>query len=561
MRPRSFETVCTGIVIQVGPPGIDPSRAFELALDLVSRRLSGEWGVMPFSDNFNDFHVSRWSGRPLPIGRAWDLAETLAADREVVSAEPAFRCPGLEPDPQDRKRHLTSYEARAAAIFPSKELPCAKDNPIWSIQNAGIDRAWKLRLPDHGKGNRFGKGIVVAHPDTGFTRHDEIWHRNPKKRRVLAAKGYDYEDDDSDATDPLDGPFPSHGTSTASVIMSDHNPSSSTAWVSGAAPKAKLIPFRVSDSVIHFDFTNVALAIHAAVDGTAHVISMSLGGPFPSRFLERAIDRAIRHGLIPLAAAGNIWPWVVYPARYEQVIAVAASNCRKKSWSRSAGGSTVDISAPGESVWRAETERDSSDPFVVGTGSGTSYAVATAAGVCALWLAYHSRKRLIKKFGRERLASVFRELLVTEGFEKPPGWKPDTYGVGILRADRLLRAPLPKTAPAAGLVPMALRAPRRAPSQLVQIAEYFPDRDRSHLRPILANLLRVPPDELDSVLERHGDELIFHVAINPALRNSIHAAAKPRATMSASRRHGIGRNTMLRKNASRSLRRQMGWSR
>ena len=59
------------------------------------------------------------------------------------------------------------------------------------------------------------------------------------------------------------------------------------------------------------------------------MISMSLGGPFGSGFLERAIGRAVDSGLIVLAAAGNYWPWVVYPARYNEVVGVAAVNCRE----------------------------------------------------------------------------------------------------------------------------------------------------------------------------------------------------------------------------------------
>jgi thermitase len=511
---------------------------------------------MPLSESFYVFHVSRWSGRALSIGRGWDLAAKLATDRDVACAEPAFRCQGLEPDPE---KPLASYEAQATSLLPGEQpLPCARNNPVWSIELAGIDQAWKLPLPAHGKGKRYGKGIVVAHPDTGYTRHDEIWNQRPRKRRILASKGYDYEDDDPDAIDPLDGPFPSHGTSTASVIMSDHNPSAGSTWVSGAAPKSKLIPFRVSDSVIHFDFTNVALAIHQAVDGKAHVISMSLGGPFPSRFLERAIDRAINHGLIVLAAAGNSWPWVVYPARYRQVLAIAAHNCKKKPWSKSARGGTVDISAPGESVWRAETLKEKTDPYLVRMGSGTSYAVATAAGACALWLAYHSRKRLEKRYGAANLASVFREILITEGFEKPPGWDKEKYGVGILRADRLLKADLPKTAPAAGPEPMALRMPQAAPTYRQQIAEYFPSADRPHMRTVLAQFLGVDPEEVDGLLEVHGDELSFHVATNPDFRTAIHTGARPRALLAAAPLREISRDSLLKDNVSRLLRKRLG---
>jgi thermitase len=283
---------------------------------------------------------------------------------------------------------------------------------------------------------------------------------------------------------------------------------------------------------------------------------MSLGGPFPSRFLERAIDRAIENGLIVCGAAGNYWPWVVYPARYEQVVAVAAVNCKKKPWSGSARGSSVDISAPGESVWRAKTLADTNDPYLIEPSSGTSFSVATVAGAAALWLAFHGRKRLLKKYGANRLASVFREILATHGFERPQGWDYDKYGVGILRADRLLEAKLPTTPRAAGLAPMALRAPRRPPSHLERIADYFPEADRQGLGSALEQLLRTRPEDLDDLLERNGDELIFHLATNAKLRSSVHQASRRQPTATARRR--LSTNRALLKNASRTLRRQMG---
>lgn len=95
---------------------------------------------------------------------------------------------------------------------------------------------------------------------------------------------------------------------------------------------------------------------------------------------------AIARGVVILAAAGNVWPWVVYPARFDQVIAVAACNGAARIWRDSASGPAVDGTAPGESVWVARTG-DSPGPTDdhVDVGSGTSFAVATTAGgLCAL---------------------------------------------------------------------------------------------------------------------------------------------------------------------------------
>lgn len=54
-----------------------------------------------------------------------------------------------------------------------------------------------------------------------------------------------------------------------------------------------------------------------------------------------------------LAAAGNCVGVVVYPARYEEVIAVAGINKADQPWKGTCRGEAVDISAPGEFVLRA----------------------------------------------------------------------------------------------------------------------------------------------------------------------------------------------------------------
>jgi hypothetical protein len=91
-----------------------------------------------------------------------------------------------------------------------------------------------------------------------------------------------------------------------------------------------------------------------------------------------------------------------------------------------------------------------------------------------------------------------------------------------------------------------------------QLADYLPDADRPRLQSVMAHQLRTQPENLNALLEQLGDEFLFHVATNPALRNAIHTAASPQASLSATARRGLSRNTALRSNASRSLRRQMG---
>ena len=177
---------------------------------------------------------------------------------------------------------------------------------------------------------------------------------------------------------------------------------------------------------------------------------MSLGGPLPSFALHDAIEDATNAGLILVAAAGNQWPFVVFPARYDEVIAVAASNCADQRWVSSASGSDVDITAPGESVWRAETK--STGTFDVSRSSGTSYAAAQVAGAAALWLAHHGRSTLVGRYGAANVPAVFKELLTTQGFRclrAAPGTRTISVSASSMRRRCCkLRCRLRRTPPA-----------------------------------------------------------------------------------------------------------------
>ena len=108
---------------------------------------------------------------------------------------------------------------------------------------------------------------------------------------------------------------------------------------------------------------------------------------------------AVDAGTIVLAAAGNYVGIVVYPALLDDVIACAASTIEDEPWSGSCSGDSVDITAPGASVWRAEIDRDGASPYAVTRGNGTSFAVATTAGVAALWISYHGWAKLVRRYG------------------------------------------------------------------------------------------------------------------------------------------------------------------
>lgn len=454
----------------------------------------------PLGKGASDVLMAFGDGKRVTVAQAWNAVHALRRHPLVADSEPAVRIPAVAPEPR---------AVRSGGIG-GRDLPASLPRD-WSLKAVGAETA-RVQF------GVTGAGVRVGHPDTGYTGHPQM--AGP---RLRIADGYDFVGDDADARDPMSGSHAGHGTATGSVIFSDAAPE-----LFGVAPGAELVPLRVSDSVIHFDFAHLVEALYRARDRGCHLVSMSLGGPWAGRVLGRAADRLIADGVILLAAAGNQWPFVVYPAKLENVIGVAASNADTRPWRGSASGAAVDITAPGESVWRAYARRKSGIvTFATERSSGTSYATATTAGVCALWLQRHGAAALRARYGG-RLASVFMTLLKAH-CRKVPGWDTDRYGPGILDAVGLLAAPLPEFG--GTVMRSAQRAPTRttAASDWARLQPYLPELSPKQLAAAATKMygagakrsarsaIAAPPPSLI-------DEIEFHLATDPAVRDAFLAA-------------------------------------
>jgi len=507
-----------GLIVNAGDAGRDPHATAARVAALCGATLGGQWRAQPLGAGAADFLAQPVLRRRVQPGPAWEMVAKLRARREVFDAEPAFRVPGLPVAPRQGAR-VTGARLARSALVPEKHLP-ESDDCEWSVKMCRAREAWARSDAKPGAVAR-GAGIVVAHPDTGYTEHPEIFD----PARLLVGESFDFIVGTAGALDPLEGENPSHGTSTGSVIMSSAGPPpGAAAFVTGIAPGVSLVPLRVSDSVIHFSYANLCAALYYAVAHGYHVVSMSLGGPWGSGALERAIRHAVDSGLVLIAASGNYWPWVVYPAKYDEVIAVAACNAREKVWQHATTGAAVDVTAPGESVWRALTKRPGD--FAVERSSGTSYATAATAGICALWLAHFGRASLVARYGAARLAAVFKEQLMAHGVRTPPGWPTDECGAGIANADALLAAPLPATAIAGSMRRLRTRPAPRVENDFDAVASYFPGVDPGRVRRALTQLFGTNERTLAAVLGEVGDELTFHLATDPGLREALIGGAR-----------------------------------
>ncbi|MFN8059534.1 MAG: S8 family serine peptidase [Vicinamibacterales bacterium] len=365
---------------------------------------------------------------------------------------------------------LIASSNAAAQTFVSECAPGATRTnrttatpPGWSLGPRGANVAAAISR-FFGSGGA-GRGVVIVQPDTGYRPHGAT------KNAYMAHSSWDFlSNDDDPLDDTVKGKiqFPGHGTRTGSVIISPPEfklGPSSAVWVTGVAPAATWIPARVTNRVIlidraEYDIDNVASAIRHASGGNrslikrqADIISMSLGGT-PKRELKEALEFAENNGVIVLAAAGNVVKTVVWPANYDSVISVAATNYSETLWADSAYIGRVKIAAPGEDVWTAVSER-TVNGFVdcVEPGSGTSFAVATMAGVAALWISRHAESKEFKELRYSaKVPAAFRTLLNARRSNsdspfvarRPTGWN-NAWGPGIIDAEKLLCLTLPTT--------------------------------------------------------------------------------------------------------------------
>ncbi len=417
-------------VLEILKPGKTPEEvASEMAPVIVAYLGSDRFELQPLFDEADVegvvFLVLAISGveRTLPPDLLYGIASDLRTDLDLISCEPdiganVFVDPEADPPPGVESAIVD------ATCWATDETPPDK---LWALKNIGVLKAWEISPAK-------GSGIRIAQPDTGITDHGEVQDANLELGLAL-----NILDGGTNPLDPLKPGTsnPGHGTATGSVAASGE-----AGDISGAAPKAGLVPIRCIEDVKIFDGSPVAKAVDHAVKIGAHVITMSLGGIW-SRSLRKAIRRAVERDIIVVAAAGNCIGLVVWPAAFDDVIAVGGTNIADKKWKGSSTGSKVDFSAPAESVWRADRKQASDPPAKVSGGQGTSFAVALTAGVAALWLAKFGRATVIAE-ARKRSTNVqelFRSA-VRQTARRPARWDSTSLGAGIVNAEALLQLSL-----------------------------------------------------------------------------------------------------------------------
>ncbi len=277
------------------------------------------------------------------------------------------------------------------AIAAIERLPYVKkvhpDREVQAMAGAasgqiGADKVWTQL-------GSFGKGVVVAVIDTGIDyTHEALGRGIGPGFKVIG--GYDFVNKDDDPFDDA-----GHGTHVAGIIAGG------SATISGVAPQASLMAYKVLNASGSGSQSNVIAAIERSVDPNGDgdlsdhvdVANLSLGGSGgPDDPGSRAINNATLAGVVFCIAAGNSGKYhnISSPGTANSAITVGAVDSLDNVASFSSRGPTPkdltmkpEIAAPGVSILSSLP----GDKY--GTLSGTSMATPHVAGACALLKALH----------------------------------------------------------------------------------------------------------------------------------------------------------------------------
>lgn len=228
-------------------------------------------------------------------------------------------------------------------------------DPYYSLQyhhtKLNMERAWERT-----KGS---SDISVAVLDDGFDLdHPDL--RGQWENAYSTASTMNEED---------------HGTHVAGIIGASMN---NGIYGTGVAPGSDLIMIDVFEGDQAYT-SDVIEGVYLAADLGADVINMSLGGYSYSTPFYSAVQYAHQRGAVIVAASGNDDSYQpMYPASYENVISVGATDQNDRITNFSNYGPYQDLVAPGAGIW-STISRGSFSAF-----NGTSMASPVVAAVAAL---------------------------------------------------------------------------------------------------------------------------------------------------------------------------------
>jgi len=273
--------------------------------------------------------------------RALDVMAATGSD--VVCS--ARHVPGLHvvtvPRGMTLAQAIETYRRRTDVQYAE---PNYTDYPFFVPNDPRFDEQWhltKIGCPVAWDTIRGRAKVIVALIDTGVAFKAVSGHpQAPDLAGTTFVAPWDAVDGDSEPVDDEN-----HGTHVCGTIAQTTN---NGLGVAGVAPLTSIMPIRSlgPGGGSHLQFAD---ACHYAADNGAHIISYSAGGT-DSATKQEGVTYAHGKGVLICAAMGNdgtLDSDYAYPARYPEVIGVAASTLTDQRAYYSNYGSDVDLTGPG----------------------------------------------------------------------------------------------------------------------------------------------------------------------------------------------------------------------
>lgn len=343
------------------------------------------------------------------------------------------------------------------------------------------DRAleWLGAPPDN---DDWGRGVTVALLDTGILPHPALREENIVRISMV-------ED-----AEGLDTDQAWHGAAVASLLAGSHPD-----W-RGIAPAATLLSIQTLGRDGQGDTFTVAKGIVEAVDRGAKVVNLALGSYGDSFMLREAVRYAQEHDVLLIAAVGNDGIGaLLYPARYEGVLAIAGVDAQERHLYFSNRGDAVDMAAP--AIGLNVAWEDAGHALF----TGTSAAVPLVSGAAA-WL-----RAEYPNLTAQDTANLLRAFANDAG---PPGPDPEV-GAGILDLRRLAERNRP------GIYDIAVRPP--------YLTAASTDQATVAVTVMAQNLGTEPLPAVDLRIELNGrteTATFYNVGIGQTVSRSIHVSTE-----------------------------------
>ena len=287
---------------------------------------------------------------------------------------------------------------RLSATVPND--PSFLNGTLWALHNTGQGQGLAgadIDAPEAWDTLTSAAAVVVAVVDTGLRSTHEDLAANLWTNPADGTHGFNALDGSHQPADAH-----GHGTRVAGVLGAVGN---NGKGVAGVAWQAQIMACRFVDASGEGAVSDAIACLEFARTNGARIVNASWGTYEFSAALSNALFAARQADLLVVAAAGNdaldLDATPQYPAALllDHIVSVAATTRRDELYPLSnTGAASVDLAAPGESIFTTDAVADDAYAFE----EGTSFAAAQVTGACAL---------LRARFPAENARQIIRRLL------------------------------------------------------------------------------------------------------------------------------------------------------